>query len=263
MKKIVALLAGIALSFSFQQCNVNTLTALMGDKPLTEPEVIDGLKRALSIGSEKTADLLSKPGGYLNDAAIKILLPPEGTKVINDLQKAPGGPQIYSKTIEPIVNDLIKALNSSAEEAAKEALPVFKDAVTGMSVTDAFSILKGQYKDAGSVSATRYFEDNTTPKLTALYKPKINDALNKPLVSKQSANSIWNNFVKSYNQVVASPANLLLKLQKIQEPDLPAYVTKRALDGMFNKIAVEEQRIRQNPTLYTDQIIQRVFGNQK
>ncbi len=262
-KNIYTILSLVLLGIFFQKCNVNTLNALMGDKPLTESEVIDGLKRALTLGSEKTTDLLSKPGGYLNDAAIKILLPPEATRVIDDIQKAPGGQEIYSKTLEPTVNDLVKALNSSAEEAAKQALPVFKDAVTNMSISDAFSILKGQYKNAGNVSATRYFEDNTTAKLTDLYKPKINTALNKPLVSNQSANAIWNKFVKTYDGIVSSPANLLLKLQKVQQPDLSAYVTKKALDGMFSKIANEEQRIRQNPTLYTDSVIRRVFGSQQ
>jgi Protein of unknown function (DUF4197) len=261
--KIILPVTLLVLLFTFQHCNVKTLNALLGDQPLTESEVIQGLKRALSIGSEKTTDLLSKPGGYLNDAAIKILLPPEAIKVIDDLKKAPGGEQIYSNTIEPTVNDLVKALNSSAEEAAKDALPVFKDAITNMSISEAFAILKGDYKNAGSVSATRYFEDNTTTKLTDLYKPKINKALDKPLVSNQSANSIWNKFVTSYDKVVSSPANLVLKLQKVQEPDLSAYVTKKALDGMFSKVAIQEQDIRQNPTHYADNIIQRVFGSQK
>jgi hypothetical protein len=253
----------VIISFLLGQCNVKTINALLGDKPLMESEVIEGLKKALDIGTEKTVNMLSQPGGYLNDAAIKILLPTEAIKAIEALKKAPGGQQIYSATIEPVVNDLIKSLNISAEEAVKEAAPVFKDAITGMSISDAFSILKGEYKNSGTVSATRYFQDNTTDKLVTLYKPKINNALNKPLVSKQSANSIWGKFVKSYNQVVASPANLLLKLEKVQDPDLSAYVTKKALDGMFNKIAVEEQNIRQYPLKYSDSIIHRVFGNQK
>jgi hypothetical protein len=235
---------------------------MLGDKPLTESEVIQGLKKALDIGTEKTAGLLSQPGGYLNDAAIKILLPDEAAKAIDALRKAPGGQEIYVRTIEPVVNDLVKSLNSSAEDAVKQAVPVFKETISGMSIADAFAILKGQYQNAGNVSATRYFQDNTTEKLVSLYKPRINDSLNKPLVSKQSANSIWNSFVKSYNGVVASPANLLLKLNKVQEPDLSAFVTRKALDGMFSKIAVEEQNIRQNPLKYTDSIIQRVFGSQ-
>ncbi len=262
-KNAIGLVIIMLMSILFQRCNVKSLTALMNDKPLTESDVIQGLKRALTIGSEKTTDMLSKPGGYLNDAAIKILLPPEATKVIDDLKKAPGGEQIYSSTLEPTVNNLIKALNSSAEEAAKQALPVFKDAVTNMSISDAFSILKGQYKNAGNVSATRYFQDNTTTQLTNLYKPKINAALSKPLVSNESANDIWNNFVKAYDGVVTSPANLLLKLQKVQQPDLSTYVTHKALDGIFDKIALQEQDIRQNPTHYADNIIQRVFGSQK
>jgi hypothetical protein len=199
----------------------------------------------------------------MNDAAIKILLPPEAVKAIDGLKKAPGGPEIYANTIEPTVNDLVKALNSSAEEAVKEATPVFKETITNMSITDAFAILKGEYKNAGSVSATRYFQDNTTDKLVSLYKPKINNALSKPLVGKQSANNIWNTFVSAYNKLTTSPANLVLKLEKVQNPDLPDYVTRKALDGMFNKIAVEEQSIRQYPMKYTDSIIQRVFGKQK
>jgi hypothetical protein len=253
----------IFISLFLGQCNVKTLNALLGDQPLTESEVIQGLKKALDMGTEKTVNLLSQPGGYLNDAAIKILLPAEATKAIEALKKAPGGQQIYSSTIEPTVSDLIKTLNSSAEDAVKEAAPIFKDAITGMSITDAFSILRGEYKNSGTVSATRYFQDNTTDKLVSLYKPRINNSLNKTLVAHQSANSIWSKFVRSYNQVATSPANLLLKLEKVQEPDLSAFVTKKALDGMFNKIAVEEQNIRQYPLKYSDSTIQRVFGKQK
>jgi hypothetical protein len=259
----VQLIILIGFFLLMEQCRVSNVNALLGDQPLSESEVIQGLKKALVIGTEKTVNLLSQPGGYLNDGAIKILLPAEGTKAIDALKKAPGGQQIYSSSIEPVVNDLVRSLNNSAEEAVKEATPVFKDAINGMTVTDAFSILKGNYKNSGAVSATRYFQDNTTEKLITLYKPKINNVLNKPLVSHQSANSLWDKFVKSYNQVAASPANILLKLEKVQEPDLSAYVTKKALDGMFNKIAVEEQNIRQYPLKYDDSIIHRVFGNQK
>jgi hypothetical protein len=263
MKKIVLLFTLSGLMIFFSHCSVTTLTSLVQEKPLTETEVIQGLKRALDVGSTNTTSRLSNPGGYLNDPAIKILLPEEANKVISDLKAAPGGSQIYAKTIEPVVNDLVSAINHSAEEAAKEALPVFKDAITGMSVTDAFRILKGQYKDAGTHSATQYFRDQTFDQLKTLYQPKVNNALNKPVAGNKSTNQIWDTFVKTYNQVATSPANLIMKLEKVKEPDLSAYVTSRALNGLYSKIELEEDKIRQDPYQYADQILERVFGSIK
>lgn len=242
-------------------CNVATLQSLLDDSQLTESEVIDGLKTALRIGTEEAVEITSRPGGYFQDQAIKIFLPDEAQQAIRSLRDAPGGEQVYQKTISPIVDDLIEALNRSAEDAATEAAPIFKNAITRMTVQEAWEILRGEYQNAGDKAATVYFRDNTYNDLVRLFQPKIDNSLDKPLVSNFSANRIWNNFVRSYDAIAKSPANLLMKLDPIEEPNLARYVTTRALDGLFVKVADEEREIRDDPYQYASRILEKVFGS--
>jgi len=244
----------------FLSCNVTTWQSIIDDSQLTESEVIDGLKTALRIGSEKAVQITSRKDGYFADEAIKIFLPEEANEAIRTLKQAPGGERLYEATISPIVNDLVEALNRSAEDAASQAAPIFKNAITQMTIQEAWAILKGDYKNAGNESATIYFKDKTQSDLTRLFQPAINSSLDKPLVKSLSANSIWNNFVKSYQTIEKSPANLLMGLKPIEEPDLSRYVTTKALDGLFSKVADQEQEIRKDPYQYANQILEKVFG---
>lgn len=234
---------------------------MYGDDGLSESEVIEGLKTALNIGTDKAVTLVSDPDGYLKDQAIKILLPQELNKLINDLRDAPGGEQIYNATIKPLIEDLIVAINRSASDAATKAIPIFKDAITEMTIQDGYSILKGDYKNAGNSSATRYFQDKTSADLSNLFQPSIESSLNKPLIGNTSANTIWNKFLQAYNAVQKSPANFLMNLDPVNEPDLSVYVTDKALDGLFVKIADEEKEIRDDPYKYANDIIKKVFGD--
>jgi len=251
---LVIVLASCSTSSTLMQ------SLLYGDE-LSESEIIDGLKTALNIGTDKAVDLVSKPDGYLLDPVIKILLPSEFNDAIEKLRNAPGGEQIYKSTISSLVDDLIEALNRAASDAAPEAIPIFKNAVTSMSIPDGWSILKGDYKNAGNQSATTYFKDKTQPDLYRLFKPKINTSLDKPLIGNTSANKLWDTFIVSYNKIYKSPANILLKLESIKDPDLSSYVTRKALDGLFQKVADEEREIREDPYKYANTLIQKVFGN--
>jgi hypothetical protein len=239
------------------------MQSLLYDEELSETEVIDGLKTALDIGTDKAVELVSKPDGYLEDLAIKILLPPELNDAIETLRDAPGGEQIYKATISPIVEDLIVAINRSASDAASSAIPIFKNAITSMSIQDGWSILKGNYKNAGDRSATMYFKDKTQTDLANLFKPKIHDSLDKPLIGSTSANKLWDTFIRAYNTIVKSPANFLMQLDPVDEPDLASYVTGKALDGLFMKIADEEKEIRDDPYQYANDLIKKVFGYNK
>lgn len=234
---------------------------MYGDDGLSESEVIEGLKTALDIGTDKAVNLVADPDGYLKDQAIKILLPPELNQLLNDLRDAPGGEQIYNATIKPIIEDLIVALNRSASDAAPEAIPIFKNAIKEMTIQDGYAILKGDYKNSGNTSATRYFQDKTSEDLSNLFQPSIETSLSKPLVGNTSANTIWNKFLQGYNAVQKSPANFLMNLEPVNEPDLSAYVTRKALDGLFVKIADEEKEIRDDPYQYANDIIKKVFGD--
>jgi hypothetical protein len=243
----------------------NTTSAIMQSvllsDDLSEEEVVRGLKAALNIGTDKAVQMVSDPDGYFRDQAVKILLPPEMNEAIRTLRDAPGGEQVYQSTIAPVVDDLIKALNRSASDAASTALPIFKNAVTGITIQDGWSILKGDYQNAGDRSATRYFQDKTQEDLSNLFQPEIDTSLDKPLVGNTSANTIWNKFIKAHNAVVKSPANLLMRLEPVEEPNLSAYVTKKALDGLFLKIADEEKEIRDDPYKYANSLIEKVFGS--
>ena len=251
------------ISIMLSACNTSSIlmNSIMVEDGLSEEEVVNGLKTALNIGTEKAVNIVSNPDGFLGDQAIKILLPSELKQAIDKLRNAPGGEQIYRSTISPVVEDMVVALNRSASDAAREAVPIFKNAITSMSIQDGWSILKGQYKNAGNVSATTYFKDKTQEDLQDLFKPKINSSLNKPLTGNTSANTLYNTFVSAYNAVLKSPANLLMKLDPIQDPDLASYVTGKATDGLFLKIADEEKEIRDDPYRYANKLIEKVFGN--
>ena len=177
---IKLLIAGVLTSCSTSSTLMQSI--MYGDDGLSETEVIDGLKTALDIGTDNAVKLVSDPDGYLNDQAIKILLPAELNKIVNDLHKAPGGEQIYNATIKPVIEDLIIAINRSASDAASAAIPIFKNAVKEMTIQDGWSILKGDYKNARNSSATRYFQDKTSQDLSNLFEPSIETSLNKPLL---------------------------------------------------------------------------------
>jgi hypothetical protein len=132
-----------------------------------------------------------------------------------------------------------------------------------MSIQDGWSILKGNYKSAGNRSATIYFKDKTEAELFRLFRPKIHTSLGKPLIGTTSANQLWDKFVNAYNVIVKSPANILMKLEPVEEPDLASYVTRNALDGLFAKVGDEEKKIRANPYNYASDLIEKVFGSVK
>ena len=251
---LIAFLASCSTSSVFMQ-------SILGDDDLTEDEVIRGLKTALNIGTDKSVDLVSKPDGYLNDIAIKILLPPEFNQAIDKLRNAPGGEQLYRSTIASIVDDLVIAINRSASDAAREAGPIFKNAITGMSIQDGWAILRGDYRNSGDISATVYFKDKTQEELQNLFQPKINASLDKPLVGNTSANTLWDTSIRAYNKIMHSPANLLMKLEPIEDPDLATYATRKAIDGLFLKVADEERDIRDDPYKYANSLLEKVFGN--
>lgn len=242
-------------------CNVVNIPGVTDNNQLSESDVISGLKTALQVGTDKAVSTVARPGGYLKDAAIKILLPEEANKAIASLREAPGGEKLYQSAIQPVVDDLVESLNKSAENAASEAAPIFKQAITQMSIQEAWQILRGEYKNSGNTSATAYFKDKTYPDLVSLFQPKINTSLDKPLVNNYSANRIWNNFVRAYDAIVKSPANFVMKLDPVQEPDLSKYVTMKALDGLFAKVSNEEVEIRKDPYKYANRILEKVFGH--
>lgn len=216
-----------------------------GNIPLTEQEVVRGLKEALSIGTGNSVNIVSAVNGYFGDNLIKISLPPEA-KIIMDNKD---NPMLKAIGITDQIDKSILTINRAAENAAKSATPIFTDAIKSMSIQDAFSILNGS-----DTAATHYFRQKTYQKLKSSFKPKIKNSLDQNLVGNVSANSAWTNLTSGYNQVAP-----LAGWKKVNT-QLDDYVTRKALNGLFLKLQNEEKQIRQNPAARVTDILKRVFG---
>jgi len=215
---------------------INDVNKQIGSsKPLTSAEVGEGLKEALTNGISKGADLVSQADGYFKNPEIKIPFPPDVKKVEDKLRQIGLGSE---------VDKFVMTLNRGAEDAAKEAKPIFITAIKQMTIQDAFSILKGQ-PDA----ATQYLKRTTSSLLKEKFKPVIQNSLNKV------------NATKYYTEIVTR-YNAIPLVQKVN-PDLDDYATDKAIEGLFLMIAKEEKNIRENPIARTTDLLKRVFGQQK
>ncbi len=218
------------------------------DRPLTQSEVVTGLKEALKVGTDSAAARLSKQNGYYADRAVKILLPPEAAMIVDNVHRLPGG--------EKLLEDLILRINRSAEDAAREAGPIFYNAITQMTIQDGFTILRGN-QDA----ATSYLKNSTYQQLFNLYQPKLKTSLDKKLIAGVSANQSWETLTSQWNRLASSLAGQIGGLNTV-EVELDTYLTDKALDGLFLKLAEEERKIRTDPVARVTDILRRVFGNQ-
>ena len=213
--------------------SVNKVLGMPGGKSvLSSEEIISGLKEALTVGSERSANKLSAVNGFFKDAAIKILMPAEAQKTEKTLRNLGMGKQ---------VDNAILSMNRAAEDAAKSAAPIFINAIKGMSFQDALGILKGSDN-----AATIYLKDKTALSLTEAFRPVIESSL-----AKVGATKHWNTVFTTYNKFSADKVN----------PDLSAYVTEKALAGIFFQVAQEEQKIRKDPMARTSDILKKVFSN--
>lgn len=216
--------------------------------PLTNTEIIGGLKDALLVGTDSSVNRLSAIDGYLKDQAVKILLPPEAKNITDHLSKLPGGAKL--------VDDVILRINRAAEDAAKVAKPIFVNSVKEMTFTDALQILKGPDN-----AATQYFKQKTSEQLGELYRPKIRESLNKGLVAGISTQQSWNELTVQWNKLAGSAIGKIGEL-KIVDVKLEDYLLQKALDGMFMKIEDREKDIRNNANARVTALLKRVFGNQ-
>ena len=215
--------------------------------PLTESEVINGLKEALITGSKNSSQVLSALDGYYKDAAVKILLPDEARMITDNISKLPGG--------DKLVEDVILRINRAAEDAAREAAPVFANSIRQMTVKDAFNILRG-----ADNAATGYLKSTTYNELYALYKPKIEASTAKAIVGNISTADSWNTLTGKWNTLANSVAGRLANLKPVNT-DLNDHLTKKALDGIFLKVEGEELKIRKDVSARITPVLQRVFGS--
>lgn len=262
MKKILIFTALIGVGLLYSSCDVLQQVAKEASKAagtsgagLTQADVVKGLKEALKIGAEKSVSALSQNDAYFKNQALKILLPPEVQKVVDKLNSSSAGKTIYNNVLKSTVDNMVLSLNRAAEKAAVKAKPIFVDAITGMTIQDGFSILKGS-----DSAATNYLRKSTFTKLVAAYKPDVNAVLDQKLAVSKSPNELYKTFVSSYNTLAKNPLNTFLKLESIKSADLGEYVTKRGLNGLFTKVAEEEKKIRNDPAARITEILKKVFG---
>lgn len=240
MKRIFLLgtfILGACTSAQINQAIGDVNKSLNGSSPapLTTGEVVQGLKEALIKGISTGSDLVSQVDGYFKNPEIKIPFPPDVKRVEDRLRQLGLGNE---------VDKFVMTLNRGAEDAAKEAKPIFIEAIRSMTIEDAWSILKGE-QDA----ATQYLKRTTSGLLKEKFKPVIQTSLDKV-----SATRYYGDIVTRYNQIPF--------VQKVN-PDLDDYATDRAIEGLFLMIAKEEKNIRQNPVARTTEILKRVFGSQQ
>jgi len=217
------------------------------DAPLSEAEVVEGLKEALITGSKSASSMLSALDGYYGDAMVKILLPEEASVIIDNLSKIPGG--------EKLVEDVILSINRAAEDAAKEVAPIFINSIKQMTINDAFGILRG-----ADNAATLYLINTTRNDLFNVFKPKIRQSTEKDIMGGISAKDSWEALTGKWNIFANSLAGRLAGVSPVII-DIDDYLTNKALDGVFLKVQDEEKNIRLNVSARITPILKKVFGS--
>lgn len=235
------LLAGCAELLNIIQSSVG------GPLPLTESEVVSGLKEALTTGAKNAAGKLAVENGYYGDAVLKILLPPEADIIVDNISRIPGG--------EQLLEDVVLRINRAAEDAAKEVAPIFVNSVTSMTIQDAFGILNG-----ADNAATVYLKNTTYNELYNLYKPKIQVSTEKKIVGNISTKNSWETLTSKWNSVANSVAGKLAGLKPVNT-NLDDYLTTKALSGVFLRVEQEEMKIRKEVSARISPLLQRVFGS--
>lgn len=229
----------------------DTVNQVLGDLntgALTTGEITAGLKEALKVGAQYAGKQASQTDGYLNNPVtdIRILMPPELRKVERNIRKIP-------VVGDQVVDDFVEAMNRGAEQAAKEAAPIFIDAITSMTISDAANILKGD-----STAATSYLQRTTSAKLEQAFRPIIKQALDQVKATRYYDG--LKDAISAYNKTpLVSDINVNVR----ELPELEDYATDRALEGLFTLVSLEEKKIRRDPYSYSQSIIRRVFGSQK
>ena len=203
---------------------------------LTNEEVISGLKEALNVGIKNAVNLSSVTDGFLKNDVIRLPFPPDAIKV---REKA------INFGLSKQVTTFEETLNRAAEEATKKALPIFIDAIKNMSVSDGFSILKG-----GDGAATKFLKSQTSNQLVVAFAPVVKEA-----TTKVQLTAYWNPLITKYNTAMTFSGG-----QKL-DPDLDAYITQKAIDGLFYLVENEENKIRKDPLARVSDILVKVFGS--
>lgn len=228
------MLVFIGAACTTQQINktLGDIEGIVGGGDLSNQEVAQGLKQALEQGISKGASQASKVDGYYRNPKIKIPFPEDVQRVEEKLRQIGLGSE---------VDKFIMTLNRGAEEAAKEAKPIFVDAIRSMTIQDAWNILRGDDN-----AATQYLRRTTGEQLRAKFQPIMSRALDQV-----EATRYYGNIISTYNKIPG--------VNRVN-PDLEDYATSKAIDGLFLLVAEEEKNIRENPVARTTELMKKVFA---
>jgi hypothetical protein len=204
-----------------------------GISGVSSTTISQGLKQALNFGVNEGIDKLGQKDGFFGNSMTKILLPQELQKVDKTLR---------SIGLGSLADEGLKLLNRAAEDAVTEATPIFTNAITSMTFTDAKTILLGNDN-----AATNYLKSKTQSALFNAFKPKVENSL-----GKVGADKIWLQIITKYNSFTGQHITT----------DLNSYVTTEAINGVFKMVAQKEQGIRNNIGLRTTPLLKQVFALQ-
>ena len=204
---------------------------LGGSSGVSQNEIVDGLKEALEIGTDNTVQALSQLNGYYGNPQLKIPLPQSFQK-FEKILRSTG----FSSELDAF--DL--SMNRAAEKAVPEAKTLFVDAIKEMTFSDADTILKG-----GDNAATAYFENKTAGRLQTLFKPIIEQSIESVGVTR---------IYQSLSEKIQS-----IPFAGDYAVDLDAYVTEKAIDGLFIRLGEEEAKIRNDPAARVTDLLKKVF----
>lgn len=217
---------------------VLVLLAATAALALDNLQAADGLKEALVDSTTGAVNLVGRPGGYFNDQAIKILLPSQLKPVETGLRAIGAGPQI---------DKFVLSMNRAAESAAPKAVPIFEDAISKMTFSDAQRIVTG-----GGTSATDYFKAKTSGELTDAFTPIVKQSMATYSVTKQ-----FDALMGKYQSGSALGGLMGGMGEKF---DIDHYVVEKSLDGLFYMVGQEERKIRTNPAAQVTPLLREVFG---
>ncbi len=289
--KRILLLSFVGASFFAVSCDDDVLNNLAGG------DTVAALKEALTIGAKTAATNLGQKDGYYGDALVKIGMPQEVATVAELMSTDAGKTFLKAVDAEGLQTDnLVELMNRAAEKAAPESAEIFANAITKMTVADGESILFGKYTsqsadEEGNITAsfgsdkaaTSYLYDKTYSGLQTTFGEVVTATFDDVSVSGMTLNSAWSSFSKGYNQIaekknttVGKIAMATLKTSltlagksalynnvdniKTVNTNLGEYVTGKALDGLFTKVADKEVDIRTNAAARTSDLLKRVFG---
>ncbi len=277
MKKITILLS-LLMILIFSSCEYFNMD---DEEGLSTEEIIEGLKTALAIGADSASTSLSKVNGYYMgpENLVKIPLPDEAVVIRNKINGNATLATISSLIgLEDAFENVVLSVNRAAEDAATDAAPIFKNAITSLTISQGWDILNGivpdeslKAADFDSTAATQFLKNKTYVALTDLYAPKIDVSLSKDIIGSVSAYDAWNTLTSKYNsfidrtdvQTALTLADLLgqpVNLPDAIETDIGVFSTQKALNGLFYMVGNEEKKIRKDPFQWAIDIIQRVFG---